>query len=327
MMVFLLWIKVHDISQSKYLPKIIAMSMGLLDQTYFCLYGLFLSNLSCFYWGLTSLTTGRISHSRPVAHSCLWQTAIGNIGNRTKSLNLVQFPRDQFLMMNQIKDVAVSVTPVCMSQKMHVACTAKARWCPPGVLLIPCCLGMGLTNQIYTTQWVYAATDPGLFIRLTNSPPVHFLPGLEQAENISHLDQSHWLTLDRAPRGFDSWTYSHAGDLAGLCLSRVELDVSKSPERGRRGSFTHRYCHDNCCKDRVCDWCSSASFCLASCHVKEFQAFLHSVYSCEECSAECDTCKVYSAVMLSAEWWCSFLFLLSNLPAPCLFPALLCITQ
>lgn len=96
----------------------------------------------------------------------------------------------------------------------------------------------------------------------------------------------HSLTLDRAPRWRDWWSCSHGGDPSALCLSRVGLNVSKPPERGRRGSFTHHYCHDNCCKGLVCDWCFRASFRLASCHAKEIQPFLHGAYSCEEFVAE-----------------------------------------
>ncbi len=110
-----------------------------------------------------------------------------------------------------------------------------------------------------------------------NPPPVHFLSGSEQTENISHLDRLHSQTLDKSPKGRSSWTCSHASGFSCLCLSGVGLNVSKSPEREGRGSFTHCYCHDNCYKGLACDWCFSASFHLTPCHVKEVQPFLHSV--------------------------------------------------
>lgn len=191
------------------------------------------------------------------------------------------------------------------------------------VALWECCglsVSVGSSSESDVHQWKHAVTDLSQSIKVINTPrpipPPFFLT--EQTENISNLNRTHLLKLHSSPS--EAWLL----DLQ-QCLLFECHQVSREGKK-RIFAFSHCYCHDNCFKCLVCDWCFTASFYLASCHVREVQSFLHIVYSCERCAAEHSGMwymqSIFSSSVISWVIVQLFILLLSNLPAsPCLFPA------
>lgn len=160
---------------------------------------------------------------------------------------------------------------------MHVFVLLKQKSCPPTeftwLLRFSVCFSKSDVHQ-----WKHAVTDLSQSIIKTNTPPPRYFPPYWADWRISHLNSTHMLIAYSSPS--EVWLLDSQ--------PRLLFESHRVSGEGKKRIFalSHCYCHDNCFKCLICDWCFSASFHLASCHVREVQSFLHIVYSYEGCAAE-----------------------------------------